>query len=323
MVDSVTVKAPARLHLGFLDMHGGLGRRFGSLGLAIDRPDTRLTMRRGARQRVAGPEAERAARHLDSLARHFGFPSSYELDIHEAIPPHAGLGSGTKLALAVASALRRLEGLQLDPSADAVLLQRSARSGLGVGLFEHGGFIVDGGRGDRTTSPPIIARLPFPEEWRVVLVRDPHAGGLHGQKETTAFADLAPFEAAAAAEICRLVLIKVLPALAEHDLAAFGEAITRVQEIVGAYFAPVQGGSAFSNAAVAGVVEALRAEGATGIGQSSWGPTGFAFVGDAREAERLSEAVCEKVAGAGLDLTICKGLNHGALVLGETSAAIK
>ncbi len=26
--------APARLHLGFLDLNGGLGRRFGSLGLA-------------------------------------------------------------------------------------------------------------------------------------------------------------------------------------------------------------------------------------------------------------------------------------------------
>ncbi len=48
MFDSVTVAAAARLHLGFLDMNGGLGRRFGGLGLAIDRPATRLTIRRAA-----------------------------------------------------------------------------------------------------------------------------------------------------------------------------------------------------------------------------------------------------------------------------------
>ena len=48
MFDNVTVTASARLHLGFLDMNGGLGRRFGSLGLAIDRPVTCLRLQRGA-----------------------------------------------------------------------------------------------------------------------------------------------------------------------------------------------------------------------------------------------------------------------------------
>jgi len=32
----VTVAAPGRLHLGFLDPDGSLGRSFGSLGLTID-----------------------------------------------------------------------------------------------------------------------------------------------------------------------------------------------------------------------------------------------------------------------------------------------
>ena len=33
---AVRVVAPARLHLGFLDLNGGLGRMFGSIGLAVD-----------------------------------------------------------------------------------------------------------------------------------------------------------------------------------------------------------------------------------------------------------------------------------------------
>jgi beta-RFAP synthase len=323
MPGSVTVSAPARLHLGFLDMNGGLGRSFGSLGLAIDRPVTRLSIRRAARSGVEGPEAERVLRHLDRMIHHLGLGPNYRVTVEEVIPAHAGLGSGTKLALALASALRQLEDLALDPSADAVVLRRGARSGLGVGLFEQGGFIVDGGRGERTSSPPVIARLAFPPEWRVILVRDPRAEGLHGETETDAFADLRPFAASAAGEICRLVLIKILPALAERDLASFGAAISRVQEIVGDYFAPVQGGAAFANAAVAQAVEALKAEGATGIGQSSWGPTGFAFAPSAREAERLHGAVREKLAASGLDVMICKGLNHGAFVQGETLTAIK
>ena len=52
------------------------------------------------------------------------------------------LGSGTQLALAVAAALRALHGYPLDPREDAVLLDRGARSGIGIGIFEQGGLVV-------------------------------------------------------------------------------------------------------------------------------------------------------------------------------------
>jgi beta-RFAP synthase len=323
MVDSVTVLAPARLHLGFLDLNGGLGRRFGSLGLAIDAPATRLSLRRAATTGVEGAEAERAARHLDLLALRFGLASTYRLMIRDAIPAHAGLGSGTQLALAVAAALRRLEGLPPDTTGDAAFLQRGERSGIGVGLFERGGLIVDGGRGERTATPPIIARMEFPSEWRVILVLDPRVQGAHGPQERAAFAQLAPFEAGAAAEICRLVLVKALPALAERDLASFGDAIARLQEIVGHYFAPAQGGAPYMSASVAEVMRELRKRGARGTGQSSWGPTGFAFAASAAEAQHLRDCLREKVLALGVDIAICKGLNHGALVKEDSFAAVK
>ena len=52
---TVRVEAPARLHFGFLDLHGGLGRRFGSIGLAIDAPSLALTARRAARPTTGTP----------------------------------------------------------------------------------------------------------------------------------------------------------------------------------------------------------------------------------------------------------------------------
>src|ERR1700732_4408232 len=166
MFDSVTVAAAARLHLGFVDVTCGLSRRLRALGLAIDRPATRLTIRRAAALAVEGLEAERAARHLALLARHFGLTPAYRLTIHETIPAHAGLGSGTQLALGIAAALRHLESIPRDESSDALLLRRGARSGVGLGLFQRGGLIVDGGRGARTATPPVVARLGFPPQLR-------------------------------------------------------------------------------------------------------------------------------------------------------------
>jgi beta-ribofuranosylaminobenzene 5'-phosphate synthase len=323
MFDSVTVTAPARLHLGFLDMNGGLGRRFGSLGLAIDRPATRLSIRRAARPAAVGQEAERALDYLAALACQFGLTESYGLTVHEAIPTHAGLGSGTQLALALATAVRRLEGLPRNESSDALLLQRGARSGIGIGLFERGGLIVDGGRGPLTSAPPIVARMEFPPEWRVIMVLDQRAEGVHGAAEQTAFASLADSSAASAAEICRLVLIKALPALAEEDIASFGEAIARIQEIAGDYFAPAQGGARYVSAAVARLMDELRRHGAQGTGQSSWGPTGFAFAETASEAQRLCDLTKETALAHGVDVLVCKGVNHGALIEGKTFATIK
>jgi len=161
-VNEVRVTAAARLHLGFLDMNGGLGRNFGGLGLSVGGPRTRLTLRRADETLVEGAESERARRLLRKAQAALAPRSAHHLAIHQAIPAHSGLGSGTQLALAIAAALRRLEDLPLDPNADAALMERGARSGLGAGLFQDGGFVVDGGRGasglTRRSSPACRSR---------------------------------------------------------------------------------------------------------------------------------------------------------------------
>ena len=310
----VSVDAAARLHLGFLDMNGGLGRKFGGLGLAISGPRTRLTLAPGDANFVEGEECVRARVLLERAQAALAPGTRHRLTLHEAIPAHSGLGSGTQLALAVASALRRLEDLPADPAADAALLGRGARSGLGAGLFQTGGLVVDGGRGADTATPPVIARLPFPAEWRILLIADPAAIGLHGEREREAFAALPAFSEARAGELCRLVLMQALPALAERDLPAFGSAITRIQLIVGDYFAPAQGGRRFASEKVGVLVEALLRGGATGGGQTSWGPTGFVFVDNEATARRLAERAWAMDAARGVEISIVEGLDHGARI---------
>ena len=307
--DVVNVSAPARLHLGFLDPGGQSARRFGGIGMALEEPATQLSIRRARQDHVDGPEADRAAAYLDDMRRHLGVGARHELTISEAIPAHSGLGSGTQLALAVATALRALEGLPADVAGDAARLGRGNRSGLGAAFVTGGGVAVDGGKGDSDLPPPLIARLPFPHDWRVILVLDPSDTGFHGADEVAAFATLPAFPEAQIAEICRLVLMQALPSLAETDIAGFGAAIAAIQQMVGEHFAPAQGG-VFTSPAVARACEALAAAGAHGIGQSSWGPTGFAFAPSAREARCLVAAIGE--AAAGLDIRILAGRNHGA-----------
>ena len=40
----VSVIAPARLHMGFIDLSGSLSRHFGSIGIALNEQATRLTI---------------------------------------------------------------------------------------------------------------------------------------------------------------------------------------------------------------------------------------------------------------------------------------
>jgi beta-ribofuranosylaminobenzene 5'-phosphate synthase len=312
----VRVTTSARLHLGFLDLNGALGRRFGSIGLAVDAFETCVQLREAPSLRVLGEERERGSRLAVRIGDSLGVDVAKELTIVRAIPAHAGLGSGTQLAISLASAFRRYAGLPLDPLGDAHLLERGARSGVGAALFERGGLVVDAGRGTGTTIPPVVARVTFPPDWRALLMLDSRIEGAHGEAEGRAFAALPPFPGDSASEICRLTLMQILPGAAEQDFAAFGEGVSRVQAIVGVHFAPAQGGGRFTSAAVGHAAKRLEGQGARGIGQSSWGPTGFAFATDPDHAEflaRRARAECE----SGVEFKICKALDRGADICEE------
>jgi beta-RFAP synthase len=309
---AVRVVAPARLHLGFLDLNGGLGRMFGSIGLAVDVPRTELVVKRGHAFKGEGPDNARAVDTLRRLTEAFSLPGAYDVKVVSAIPAHAGLGSGTQLALAAGAALMTLEGLEQTPSHLGEMVQRGARSAIGMAAFEQGGFIVDGGRGTLDHAPPILIRAEFPIAWRALLVMDKNTAGVHGEAEATAFAALPPMPADAAGHICRLVLMQLVSGLMEADIEAFGGALTEIQKIVGHHFASAQGGSPWTSPAVGRVVDELRAAGAYGIGQSSWGPTGFAFAPSQEIARRLYDSSIGAARREGLDILIAEGRNRGA-----------
>ncbi|MGH8629348.1 MAG: beta-ribofuranosylaminobenzene 5'-phosphate synthase family protein, partial [Burkholderiales bacterium] len=204
---SVTIRAPARLHLGFLDLNGSRGRRFGSVGLALEDLGVLLTAARSTSFSVSGPQAERVEAVARLFQERLELPADCSIAVHEAIPEHVGLGSGTQLAIAAGVALARLHKLELSVREVAALHERGQRSGIGVGAFEHGGFLVDGGKGAQDDPPPLVARAEFPEQWRVLLVFDDTFQGLHGDDEAAAFRALPEFPETVSAQLCRLVLM--------------------------------------------------------------------------------------------------------------------
>jgi len=316
---AVTVDAPARLHLGFLDPNASLGRAFGSLGLFVEGFGTRLVAQRADAERIDGALGEsdraRVAQWLRTLRDAFGGPR-VALDVLRTVRPHTGLGSGTQLALAVGSAYARVAGVPATTAEIAALLGRGARSGIGVHGFDVGGLLLDGGPspGAAPSLAPLLSRLPFPDAWRVLLIGDTSRSGLSGADERRGLAALAPFPQRLAAHLCHLVLMRILPAAAEGDFLPFARGLSEMQQIIGEYFAPVQGG-VFTSPDVEAAIRAVAAQQPAGIGQTSWGPTGFAVLASAPDAGRALAAARDATrAMPHIECTVVAARNRGATI---------
>ncbi len=77
---ALTITAPARLHLGFLDLNGSLGRHYGSIGIAIDRPSTVLKVTKASANSAIGPESERVLKLLEKFTGD-GNSGTYAIDV--------------------------------------------------------------------------------------------------------------------------------------------------------------------------------------------------------------------------------------------------
>jgi len=316
----IRVAAPARLHLGFLDPAATLGRRFGSIGLVVEGLETVVEIGRSSRDAFDafdGGDAAlaRAVDHLRTLRDATRCRAPVQLVLRSAPPAHSGLGSGTQLALATGRAFCTLFDLGLDSGAIAALLGRGARSGVGIAGFDHGGLLLDGGPRADGSAAALLSRLAMPSAWRVILVLDPRVQGLSGASEKAALATLPPLPHAVSAEICHEVLMRLLPGAAAAEFEAFAAGVSHVQRLLGEHFAAAQQGRRFTSAAVATLIDWIGEHTPAGIGQSSWGPAGFAVVRSAEAARRVLAAARDAgVVDAALAVSVTAARNRGASV---------
>ena len=297
---SVFVEAPARLHFGVLDLAGRLGRHFGGLGAAIPCPSLLLEAKSSTRLTASGPDAARALEFARMFLSFHRMPETGGLTIHRAIPSHAGLGSGTQLGLAVARALAELHGIQANTLELASAVARGKRSAIGTWAFALGGFIVEGGRRVGSTDiAPLLGRYEVPRTWRCVVAVPEGPRGLSGEAEMSAFDRLPPPPDQDVQRVSHLVLMQLLPALVEADLPSFGDALSAVQRITGAWFAGQQGGI-FTPGPTQQLVTDMAEWGAVGVGQSSWGPAAYGLVPGDEAASALAQRVRTRLSGRGV-----------------------
>ncbi len=326
----VTVTAPSRLHFGLLSFGHNRSdaadapqdfrdvRQFGGVGMMIDAPAWRLSAEPAPQWRAHGPQADRAGEFAGRFCRSLGFESlpPLQLTVEAAPPAHSGLGSGTQLGLAVATALEAALDLPTVEIAElARRVGRGQRSAIGVHGFLRGGLLVEAGKLRSEEISPLVARAALPEQWRVLLLRPLTEEGLSGVAERAAFAALPPVPAEVTARLCDETLRCILPAARDGDFARFSQAVYRYGHLAGSCFAAVQQGRAFASATVAMLVERLRQQGIEGVGQSSWGPTVFALCRSADEAQRLASSLADPQ----LETTIAAPCNHGAQVMIHTA----
>ena len=317
--ETVRVAAAARLHLGFLDLNGGLQRRFGSIGVGITGYSTLVKVCHSDRVDIDGADDEYIARIAETVLDYFRINSGVRVEVEEHIPRHQGLGSGTQMALALGAAITGLYGINASVEELATVTGRGARSGVGLGVFKEGGFILDSGKAGGHRLPTLIFHHDFPEEWQFVLVMDERAKGINGMEEIEAFNTLPNRSSEASAEICQQVLMQMLPSIIERDCGQFGASVSRIQARMGEYFSAAQGGL-FASDNVKRTLEFLLENKATGIGQTSWGPTGFAVFPDKKSAMQAMDNFAGQDSQVRLRLAGAEnsGARIGKLVTGDS-----
>ena len=317
MSRTITITTGARLHFGPLSYRPEVGRHFGGVGVMIDEPGFRLSLCSAECDATSGDESvsgrvqQLRNRYRESCSRD-DQPPPCVIHVEQAMPSHHGLGSGTQLGLAVAQGLATLAGEGNVTVAElARRVGRGRRSAVGIHGFAVGGLIVDAGQQSDEQIGSLSCRLTIPEAWRVLLITPRERGaGLSGDREERAFEDLGAMPQRLTDRLCRVVLTELLPAVEEDELDRFSEALDEYGRLVGEFFAPVQGGT-FGDPLTDQLIAELGRLGVSGAGQTSWGPTIFAFVPDDECGRRVCTALSETMA---VDVLRSRPRNIGARV---------
>ncbi|MEM4161188.1 MAG: hypothetical protein QW531_04320 [Thermoplasmata archaeon] len=284
---SASVQAFARLHFGLIDMSAK--KRYGAIGVGIEKPRFKVLARFSHNMEISGVDG--SEEYLDyvrwviaNICAHFGIKEKVHLEVQECYPLHVGLGGRTQCGLAVAHAILSLFELKADLREIASLLQIGRYTGIGMHVFQYGGFIIDTGR----EHHPICLR--FPEEWAFV-VGIPQGKGLSEEEEQKFMEGVVAGENVTA-EISEQVLLEMYPALMEKDIVRFGRALRTVQERTGTLFAEAQGGIFSKNSEQA--LKLIEDCGAAGCGQSSWGPAVYGLFPSLEKAQHAVEYLRSK-----------------------------
>lgn len=290
---AVKVSTGARLHFGLLSATPP----FGGVGVMVDQPATEIVVQPARSFQCDEDPDDRIKTIAGRIAEASGRTElpACRVSLLERPGAHSGLGSGTQLAMAAAEALCRF----VDYSCDQVdlarrIAHRGERSAVGIHGYFSGGLIYESGQQGCLLNP-VRQRVNMPAQWCVALFRPYRSSTpVSGDREREQFARLTETGADMRDELALIVEKQIVPAAQDGDFDAFAGAVSSYNYQSGLLFASVQGG-AYNGRAVGDLVSSLVERGARGVGQSSWGPSVFAWFTTLGEARRFSDKLPPEV----------------------------
>lgn len=276
------ITARYRIHVNSIDLNGTSQRCCGGIGFAVQQPALRLKVEKSNINEIVTSHGAEAEKYLALVQSVEDFRVKLRFEEMEAVRPHIGLGSLTQLKLSVLRAVRAVKGQSLDFGSIPPELRIGSTSGIGLGTFLYGGFILDGGyrvgRGVRMAingeeagnRAPILARYELPSDWGVLLAIPKTLQSISGRQERDFFDSITPIPKDETREIAHRILLGVLPAILERDFGEFLQSVKFVSRL---------GSKPYElrlNPSCLPLIDAL--ESALGFGGlSSLGPTCYSF----------------------------------------------
>lgn len=293
------INTPSRLHLTLIDLNGSCGRIDGGVGITISDPELVLRAEPSFNkdqginihfedsdnipENLIHDYSQKIKESAINTLKYFNIDTGFDFFVEKSYPAHAGLGSGTQLSLATSKLIVDLNDIEVETATLGHIVGRGGTSGIGVGAFNHGGFIVDGGHSKHEKSdflpssassaspPPVLAHYDFPENWHIILAIPKLNKSVSGKKEVNIFQKYCPIPLTEVQKLSHLILMKMMPAVLEKDIDSFGDALNQIQN-TGFKKKEMD----LQNNLMGEILGSMGDAGAPGAGMSSFGPTLFA-----------------------------------------------
>ncbi|MHA1144091.1 MAG: beta-ribofuranosylaminobenzene 5'-phosphate synthase [Candidatus Helarchaeota archaeon] len=243
------VKTPSRLHFSLIDLNGSLGRVDGGIGVALNYPNVVIEIEpsENSHFEISARKNQSLIQELvEKIIQNFDIHHGFHLHVKEQIPNHVGLGSKTQLCLAIAYAISRM--IQRTPNIKelARMTSRGGTSGIGVNIFQKGGFVLDAGHSygngleknsflpssaSIAPPPPILFHSTLPEDWLFVNAIPYLGRDIHGKEEVNIFQTSCPISDEEVGKVCRIILMRILPGIKTNSIELFGRGLTELQNV--------------------------------------------------------------------------------------------